>query len=289
MTSGGDNSRTKSFGYNRDQTDIGRRGIMGKRTPNAVPFRVVLVLMLISLACSNPIRNYLTLRESDRETATATMFTPAATNTNTRRPTRTRTPSAMLDQTRTKMQTLRPTNAPLLIKTVAEGSGTPPAPNLQTLTQNGPSDLQPNRFTESAGITKFSYIPPLGWKKVPASKSSLTSWNGPMQTGGVACMLIFNVEQSDLSTAEAANEMLDSLTPGGGVKILSQGMFISDTGLDAYKVVIVISSQGQNLQLAVYFFQKRGFLIQAVYLRLAELNKEQDSIVDQSLKTVQYE
>ena len=102
-------------------------------------------------------------------------------------------------------------------------------------------------------------------------------------------MLIFNVEQSNLSTAEAAKKMLDSLTPGGGVKILSQGKFISDAGLDAYKVVIVMSSQGQNLQLAVYFFQKRGFLIEAVYLRLAELNKEQDSIVDQSLKTVQYE
>ena len=102
-------------------------------------------------------------------------------------------------------------------------------------------------------------------------------------------MLIFNIEQSDLSTAEAAKEMLDSLTPGGGVKILSQGKFFSDAGLDAYKAVIVISSQGQNLQLTVYFFQKRGFLIEAVYLRLAELNKEQDSIVDQSLKTVQYE
>jgi len=261
---------------------------MGKRTPSAVPFRVVLVLVLLSLACSNPIQNYLSRRESDRETATATMFTPTATNTNTRRPTRTRTPSATLTQTRTKSKTLSPTNTPL-IETGAEGLGTPPAPNLRTLTQTGPSDLQPNRFTESAGITKYSYIPPLGWKKVPASKSSLTSWNGPMQTGGVACSLVFNVEESDLSAAEAAKELLDSLTPGGGVKILSQGKFISDAGLDAYKVVIVISSQGQNIQLAVYFFQKQGFQIQAVYLRLAELNKEQDSIVDQSLKTVHYE
>jgi hypothetical protein len=278
-----------AYGYNRDQTGIGLGGIMGKRTPSAVSFRVVLVLVLIFLACSNPIQNYLSTRESDRETATATMFTPTATNTNTRRPTRTRTPSVTPTQTRTKTKTLRPTNTPLLIETFAEGSGTPPAPNLRTLTQTGSSDLQPNRFTESAGITKFSYIPPLGWKKVPASKSSLTSWNGPMQTGGVECMLVFNVEQSDLSAAEAAKELLDSLTPGGGVKILSQGKFISDVGLDAYKVVIVISSQGQNLQLVVYFFQKRGFQIQAVYLRLAELNKEQDSIVDQSLKTLQYE
>ncbi|MGD0174285.1 MAG: hypothetical protein ABSC61_07620 [Anaerolineales bacterium] len=250
---------------------------------------VAFLLFLASIAYTNPIAGYFSTRTAVMETATATMFTPTATNTDTRRPTRTRTPSITLTQTRTKTKTLRPTDTPLFIETAAEGSGTPPAPNLRTLTRTGPSDLQPNRFTESAGKTKFSYVPPLGWKKVPASKSSLTSWNGPMQTGGVACTLVFNVEQSDLSAAEAAKELLDSLSPGGGVKILSQGKFLNDAGLDAYKVVIVISSQGQNLQLAVYFFQKRGFQIQSVYLRIAELNREQDSIVDQSLKTLQYE
>jgi hypothetical protein len=250
---------------------------------------VAILLFLASIACTNPIAGYFSTRNADIKMATAAMFTPTTTETNTRRPTRTRTPSVTLTQTRTKTRTLRPTNTPLIIDTAAKGSGTPPAPNLKTLTQNGPSGLQLNRFTESAGVTKFSYIPPQGWKKVPATKSSLTSWNGPMQTGGVACTLVFNIEQSDLSAAESAKELLDSLTPGGGVKILSQGKFVSDAGLDAYKVLIVISSQGQNLQLAVYFFQKRGFQIQSVYLRITELNKEQDSIVDQSLKTLQYE
>jgi len=262
---------------------------MRKRSPSAVPFQVVLVLLMVSLACSNPIQNYLSARDSARSTATATMYTASPTSTNTRRPIRTRTPSATPTQTRIKTNTPRPTNTPLPIDTITEGLGTLPAPAIRTVAPTGPALVEPNRFIETAGLTKFSYVPPSGWKKVPASKSNLTSWQGPTQTGGVACVLVFNVAQSDLSAAEAAKGLLDSLTAGGGVKIISQGKFINDAGLDAYRLVMVISSQGQNLQLTVFVIQKRGFLIESVYLRLAEQNREQDPIVDQSQKTVQFE
>ncbi len=262
---------------------------MEKTKKRAASFRVVIVLLIGSLACSNPIQNYFSTRESERNTATATMFTPTATDTATRRPTRTQTPSATPTQTRTKTKTLHPTNTPSPNETIAEGPGTAPAPSLRTQIQTGTGLAQPDRFVETNGLTRFSYVPPQGWKKVPATKTSLTAWEGPMQTGGTACMLAFGVVKSNLTAAEEAKKLLDAVTPGGGAKIISQGKFINDAGLDAYKLALVISSQGQNVQLDIYLFQKGGLLIEGVYLRIAELNKEQDSIVDQSLKTVSYE
>ena len=262
---------------------------MERKTPSTAVFRTVLVLILVSLACSNPVQNYFSARESERETATAQIFTPTGTSTGTRRPTRTRTPSATASPTRTITKTPRPSNTPLPVGTLAVGSETTPVPSQRAWTQTGLRPASPNRFIENAAITKFSYIPPVGWKKITSTGSSLTSWEGPVQPGGNACMLVFTVEPSKLSSAEVAKELAGKLSSGGSVRILSQGKFINDAGLDAYKLVLVISSQGQNIQVVLYFFQSRGFLIESGFLRVLELNKEQDLIVDQSLKTLQYE
>jgi hypothetical protein len=234
-------------------------------------------------------QDYFATQESNRITAAATMFTSIPTETNTRRPTRTTTPSITPTQPPTKTKTLRPTSTPITTATLGKGSGSPPAPNLKTPSQTGPANIQPNRFTETTGISKFSYIPPAGWKKIPATNKSLTSWQGPMQTGGTACLLVFNIEQSEISTAEEAKKLVESLTTGQGVKITAQGRFINDAGLDAYKMVILISSQDQNIQFVIYLFHSRGFLITAGYIRIAEQNKEQDAVVEQSMKTLKYE
>jgi hypothetical protein len=263
--------------------------MMVKKAPSAAPFRVVLALMIASLACSNPIQDYFSTQASHRDTATAAMFTLTATNTNTRRPTRTSTPSITPSQTRTKTRTLAPTDTPLPIDTPMEGSETPPAPGRRTPTKTGPTDLQPNRFTETAGLTKFSYVPPPGWKQVPASGSNLTSWEGPGPKGSMASMLLFYVEKTDKSSAEAGKELASSLATANGVKIISQGRFNNNAGLDAYKMVIVMSNQGENIQVVFYFFQKNGFLIEAGFMRLLEQNKDLDAIVDQCLETLQYE
>jgi hypothetical protein len=214
------------------------------------------------------------------------MFTLTPTDTNTRRPTRTSTPSVTPTQTRTKTKTLSPTPTPLPIDTQAEGSGTPPAPAMRTKTQTGPKQ---NRFTETAGLTKFSYVPPPGWIKEPASGGNLTTWSLPVQKGDVACALTFSVLKSSSTAAEYAKELLDGLSKTEGVRIVSQGKFVNDAGLDAYKIAVVLSSQGSNLQIVVYFFQKSGYLVMGAYGRMVEQNKEQDAVVDASLITLRYE
>jgi hypothetical protein len=247
------------------------------------------MLLLASLACTNPVSGFFTTRTAVAGTATATMFTPTASKTNTRRPTRTTTPSVTPTKSQTKTNALVPTESPLPVDTLLDGSGTPPAPNKRTLTQTGPSRMPLNRFTETGGLTKFSYVPPPGWKKVPGTGSNLTSWSGPSQSGGVVCTLLFTVEQSDKSAADTAKDLLQTIASSEGVTIVSQGKFANDAGLDAYTMVIDMSSQGQNAQLAIFLFQKRGFLVEAGYARLLEENREQDAIVDQSMKTLQYD
>ena len=51
------------------------------------------VLLLASMACTNPIASYFSTRTAVMETATATMWTPTPTNTATSTPTPTKTPT----------------------------------------------------------------------------------------------------------------------------------------------------------------------------------------------------
>jgi hypothetical protein len=277
------------FGYNRSRKGLCEGGIMKTRAPGTALSRAVLLLMLASLACSNPVQSYLSAQASRGETATATLFTPTATETSTRRPTRTSTPSATLTNTNSQTKTPLPTDTPPASDTPAVGSGTPPGPDKRTATKTGPGSLTGTRFIETAGLTKFSYIPPLGWKKVPATGGNLTYWEGPIQKATIAAMLIFSVEKSDKSAAEAVKEMAGSLTQGSGVKIISQGKFTNDAGLDSYKIVFSSSSQKENIQIVFYFFQKRGYLVEGGYVRLLDLNKDLDAIVDSSMRTIRYE
>jgi hypothetical protein len=260
---------------------------MGRRAVRSAPLWVAAALWLASMACSNPIQSYYATRDSNRSTATATMWTPTPSKTNTPRPTRTHTPTVTQTRTPTNTPTPVPTDTPFPTDTPEEGSGTPPPMHQGTQTTT-PSSNQ-NRYVETAGLTKFSYVPPAGWKKVPASGGSLTSWAGPTQKGGMVCMLIFTVLKSNLSAEQAAQQAMDSVSTAEGMKITSKGKFTTDEGLEGYKIVIVASSQGTNLQMVMYFFQKRGYVIESAYLRLVEQNKEQDVIVDISMKTLRYE
>jgi hypothetical protein len=262
---------------------------MGRRAVRSAPLWVAAALWLASMACSNPIQSYYATRDSNRSTATATMWTLTPSKTNTPRPTRTRTPTVTQTHTRTKTPTPVPTDTPFPTDTLEEGSGTPLPPGMHQTTHTWTPSSSQNRYVETAGLTKFSYVPPVGWKKVPASGSNLTSWAGPTQTGGMVCVLVFLTVKSNDSAEQFAKKDLASLTSNSSVKIISQGKFVNDDGIDAYKAVIVISSQGTNLQMVMYYFQKRGYLVAGGYMRLVDQNKEQDAIVDASLRTLRYE
>jgi hypothetical protein len=262
---------------------------MGRRVVRSAPLWVAAALWLASIACNNPIHSYYATRDSNRSTSTATMWTPTPTDTNTPRPTRTRTPTVTQTRTRTKTPTPLPTDTPFPTDTLEAVSGTSLPPGMRATTQTWTPSSNQNRFIETAGLTKFSYVPPAGWKKVPASGGNLTSWTGPTQTGGMVCMLIFTVLKSNLSAEQAAQEAIDSVSTAEGMRIISKGKFTTDEGLDGYKIVIVASNQGTNIQMVMYFFQKRGYVIESAYLRLVEQNKEQDAIVGASMKTLRYE
>jgi hypothetical protein len=262
---------------------------MEKTATGAAPFWVVLVLLVASLACSNPIQGYLATRASGRETATAGMFTLTATETNTRRPTRTSTPSATASPSRTKTNTLVPSDTLFPSDTPTVGSGTVPPPGMGIVTKTGAPSLTGTRFVETAGLTKFSYIPPSGWLEEPSSGGNLTRWNLPTQKGSMACTLAFNIYKSNSTSSEYAKEMLKGVSSTKGMRIISQGKFINDAGLDAYKFVLVLSAQGSNVQMGVYLFQNRGYVILGGYARMVDEYKEQDAVVDASLKTLRYE
>jgi hypothetical protein len=159
----------------------------------------------------------------------------------------------------------------------------------QTFTQTGPGVVQLDRFTEIAGLTKFSYVPPSGWIIEPASGSSLTAWNLPSPQGGIVCTLSFSVAKSDKTASEIALEILKGSSNTNGSRIVFQGKFDNDAGLDAYKVVVAFFGQGNHVQITAYYFQKRGYLIMPAYGRLTELYKEQDAVVDASLRKLRYE
>lgn len=261
---------------------------MSRRAIKSAPLWGAAALWLAFMACSNPIQDYISTRDSNRRTATATMWTPTFTNTNTPRPTRTRTPTSTQTFTATVTPSPTPTDTPFPTDTPQEGlETTSTGMHLSTPTATPFSNQK--RFIETAGFTKFSYIPPAGWKKVTSAGKTLTSWTGPTQTGKMICMLLFSVVQSDDTAEVAAQKVLDSASKTKGMKISSKGKFANDDGLDAYKIVLIASSEGTNLQMVMYFFQKRGYLVEGAFVRIAELNKEQDAIVDASLKTLRYE
>jgi hypothetical protein len=101
------------------------------------------ILLIASLACSNPITDYFSTQTAVMQTATATMWTPTPTNT----PTITPTPTS----------TFTPTVTPSPTK-------------------------DPRRYYETKGRVNFSYIPPDGWRKYKLSGTNMQAWSGPGST-----------------------------------------------------------------------------------------------------------
>jgi hypothetical protein len=258
---------------------------MGKKAQGKALFWFILVWMIASLACSNPVQTYFSSQADLRDTATASLFTLSATETNTRRPIRTGTPSVTPTQMRTKTHTLAPSDTDSILETMAEGSGTAPAKRTQT----GRGNIQPNRFVETAGLTKFSYVPPAGWVKEPASGNNLTSWNLPSPQKNTACTLVFSIAKSNTTAADYAADLIDGLSNTKGVQIVWQSKFGNDAGLDAFKIIVILTDQKPDVQIAIYLFQNRGYLIMGAYGRVKDLYKEQDPAVDASLRTLRYE
>ena len=205
---------------------------------------VVFLLILASMACTNPITSYFSTRTAVMETATATMWTPTPTNTRTFTPTFT--------PTKTPTRTLTPT-----------------------------SD---NRFYEKGAAIQFSYVPPEGWTKSKGSTGT-TSWSGP---GGV--QLTFIVQASSWDAAFAGAQMEDAMKATfPGYKLVEEGVFSPDSGLDAYRFAFSAPYQGVTLYFEVYVFSGSGYLVEGLYLRSNTSNQDQDAVIMDTMMTMRFE
>jgi hypothetical protein len=244
---------------------------------------LVAVLGLSFLACSNPIANYFSTRTAFLQTATATVWTPTPTRTSTPTPTPTST------ETPTPTATDTPTETPWVSETmpsISTGTIRPSAIGNPTRTKTGPANHQ--RFTEKNGLFWFSYMPPMGWDEIPSTSNSLAGWEGPEKSGDKVCILAFNTSQEEGSARKLMEEALQALADQG-VKIISNEKFANDAGLDAYKAVLLMSSQGISMRLVFYVFQNNGNVISALYMRYDNRNSGQDAVIDDCLRSVQYE
>ncbi len=223
---------------------------MKKRPYRAVILAVIFTHGLASVACGDPIGDFfstLAARDSGAETAYLAFQTE--------------------------------TEALLPIQTFAQ-SATPDAAS-----SRAPSaTLEKDRFVETAGATLFSYIPPPGWNQMPPSGEELmTSWMEPSE----CCLLHFFSAVLDIPAEQYALTSLELKKEQLQAEVISQGKFENEAGLDAYKVVMAYSySEGINQQVTQYFFQSRGFLIVATYIRGYHERKDLDPVVDVSMRTL---
>ncbi len=235
---------------------------MRKRSQGTVVIALVFIHVIVSLACSNPIQDYFSAQAAARDTAAAKLFASSQTKTSTRPPL---TPSGTPNPTGIE------TNAPA---TADSSLGTAM-----------PTPSEKDRFIETAGLTRFSYVPPAGWNKVLASDTELTEWLEPLE----CCLLHFLVAKLDISAEQFALASLPAKKEELHAEVISQGKFSNHAGLDAYKVVMAYSSEGSSKQVVEYYFQSRGYLIIAIYVRGYHEGKDQDPSVDASMQTLRDE
>jgi hypothetical protein len=147
----------------------------------------------------------------------------------------------------------------------------------------------PNRFIETAGVHTFSYIPPKEWKSRERTINNLTMWvfGEGLRPSSNACRLIFAVNTSDYSDPKKIAEIeISKLLPGDTV--VSRREFYTDIGLRAYKAVIIIHASDGDGKNSYYFVVNKQYVIIAKYDHLLGDHEEQDIIVDQSIKTIQF-
>jgi hypothetical protein len=239
---------------------------MRKRSLNTAVIVVVFVHVIASLACSNPIQRYFFTQATAQGSAAENLFAANQTNTKTHSQIQILTPSG----------TAKPTGIETKALATADTS----------LGTAIPRPSEKDRFIETAAVTEFSYIPPAGWNKVPPSDTELlTSWLEPSES----CLLHFFAAKLDGSAEQYALASLELKKAELHAEVISQGKFVNYAGLDAYKVVMAYSSEGSNLQVTQYFFQNRGYLVIATYIRGYHERKDQDPVVDVSMETLRDE
>jgi len=244
---------------------------------------ITVLLLVIGSGCGPTVDNQTT------QTAFAAEVTDAAWEafpTDTVIPTRTSTPTKTPKPTRT----MEPTETVGQSATQAPEPTAKPTPGAtKTAITANSIQAEAGRFFEDNGPLDYSYIPPEGWIKSPDSEGQLAGWLGPSQTGGIQCVMAFNLSKADSTASEAGEEALKDMPEDGSFEILENGVFPTLSGVDAYRIIILGHMGSIEMIVGAYMFSQDGYLLTTAYMRLAGENPEQDALVDASLATLRFE
>jgi hypothetical protein len=215
------------------------------------------MLILAPLACTSPFPDLPATQTSAARTAEAMLWTDTPTVTPTNSQTPTAPPTAMPKPT----ATTRPTTT-----------------------------LDPDRYYETAGNAKFSYIPPKDWSKGSAKTGSFSAWRSPQATSELFCMITFDEVQTGWMAAAYAAILQDNLLARlPDYQVGLEDVFDTDTGVDSFYTTFTFSSHDIPLFGMLFVFQEGDRLVYGIYTRDANGNLDQDEVITQSMKTFRFE
>jgi hypothetical protein len=193
--------------------------------------------------------------------------TTTITNTSSATYTRTQTITPTITDTKIPSKTFTPSFTPTITIT-----------NSPTLTRS-PFE----RFYETKGEIPFSYVPPRDWVEISSEFTSDWVFGeafGPHTSG---CALSFEIIFNPNTSAYNYSEWYRL------GEVLQSGKFYPYAGYDAYRLSIRLVAGSGDGEVTYYLIYNGEYLIIAQYERLWSTFREQDSIVDNSMKTIQFE
>ncbi|MGB7539115.1 MAG: hypothetical protein WBM17_11300, partial [Anaerolineales bacterium] len=132
----------------------------------------------------------------------------------------------------------------------------------------------PSRYFETSGPVHFSFIPPYEWLMREWKSSPYTAWHWSRSKGRTFDIGFF-WEQYSGSAKSFAMEVVQSIDSGSNndprteYKMISEGVFITDAGVESYKIIYKSNDYTANFFLyhIYYYFYREGNIIKALFLR----------------------
>jgi hypothetical protein len=154
----------------------------------------------------------------------------------------------------------------------------------------------PSRYFETSGPIHFSFIPPYEWTMREWQGSPYTAWQW-WRSKSTAFTLGFFWEQYDGSAKSFAKAVVQSIEsdsnndPRTEYRLVSEGVFTTDAGIDSYKIIFTSNDDLADLCFyhTYYYYFRNGNIINALFLRDELWGPARDPIVDESMRTFRFE
>ena len=229
--------------------------------------RILVLVIFISLltACGPSAEEQATLTAT-AQTATAASWTSTPTITNTPTQTATATLTPMPSETSTPTPTETPSQTP-------------------TNTQTPTSTPDPSRYY--APDNSFSLVAPEGWdpEEIGMAYPALVGPN----VGEFTVNMLFVQEESPFPMAMYAAFVQDAVVESfQDLNQISEEFLFTDEGKDYFRWEVTNIQQGKTYRQVFYFFESGDWKLVVTYTRPSNTGAENDELVEESMKTVQY-